>query len=118
MSKILLIEDQRWLGRMFVQILSSAGYKTKYVLSAEEAEQAADFAADLLLIDNGLPGKKGIKALPDLKKIFPQAKLVVLSNFSKKEYGAKARAQGADEFWNKTETIGQLPEYVKQILGN
>lgn len=58
---------------------------------------------------------QGCDAIPDLKKIFLQAKFVVLSN---REYGEKASANGADDFWNKTESTNKLPELVKKILAN
>ena len=116
MAKILLIEDEEALGGMLTGFLSSAGHEVKHVLSAEDALKAGDFAADLLLVDHGLPGKKGIDALPDLKKIFSFSKIVILSNFDQKDYMERAKANGADGFWMKIKATQKLSELVKEIL--
>ena len=114
MAKILLIEDEEALGGMLTGFLSSAGHEVKHVLNAEDALNVGDFAADLLLVDHGLPGKKGIDALPDLKKIFSSSKIVILSNFDQKDYMEKAKANGADGFWIKIEAT-KMDELVKRV---
>ena len=115
-KKILYIEDEEFLGTVITTKIASAGYEARHVTSVEEAEKLGDFSADLLLIDHGLPGKQGIDALPDLKKIFPQAKMVIFSNFDDENYTEKAKENGADDFWVKNESLKDITNKVNEIL--
>jgi two-component system, response regulator, stage 0 sporulation protein F len=102
-KKILYIEDEEELGTAYKDCLNQAGFKTKWVLSVPSAEELAKtFQPDLLLVDNGLKeGKNGIEAIPDLKKVFPEAKIVILSNYKELEKMQQAKELGANEYWTK-----------------
>lgn len=117
-KKILYIEDDRALGDLIILKLTQAGYEAKHVISVEEAEKRGDFLAELLLVDQGLPGKQGIEAIPDLQKIFPQAKVVILSNFSDKDHLKRAQENGAADFWVKVGSLNNIVEQVNKILAS
>ena len=102
-KKILYIEDEEAIGGVYKNLLNNAGFQTEWVLSVPAAEKLAEtFQPDLLLVDNGLKeGKQGIEAIPDLKKSFPQAKIVIFSNHSEDDKVKKAKKLGATDFWYK-----------------
>ena len=102
-KKILYIEDEEAIGGFYKNLLNNAGFQTEWVLSVPAAEKLAEtFQPDLLLVDNGLKeGKQGIEAIPDLKKSFPQAKIVIFSNHSEDDKVKKAKKLGATDFWYK-----------------
>ena len=118
-KKVLYIEDEKSIGEIYKGLLNQAGFQTEWVPSVPAAEKiAATFQADLLLVDNGLQeGKNGIEAIPDLKKTFPQAKIVIYSNYVEQEKRDKAKELGADKYWTKSETMGnKVVEGIKKML--
>jgi YesN/AraC family two-component response regulator len=61
-------------------------------------------------------GKSGIDIIPSLRKKLPQAKIILLSNFSKFVFDKKAREAGADDFLIKIDTPPDtLIKYLQQI---
>jgi DNA-binding response OmpR family regulator len=96
-KKILYIEDEAELGETCIDYLKEAGFTAKWSPSVSAAEKLAKtFQPDLLLVDNGLKeSKDGIEAIPDLKKVFPEAKIVIFSNYSELTKKEKAKKLGA-----------------------
>ena len=56
---------------------------------------------DLVLLDLGLPGCRGIDALLVFREAFPDAKIVVVSSHDAPDLIAAARAAGATDFLSK-----------------
>jgi DNA-binding response OmpR family regulator len=116
-KKILYIEDEKTIGKILSSKISSAGYEVKHVESVEQAEKLKKFDADLLLVDHGLPGKKGVDAIPDLKKIFTKAKIIILSNYTDLILTQRAKENGADYFWIKIDIpLDDIPKKISKIL--
>ena len=118
-KKVLYIEDQKSIGEIYKGLLNQAGFQTEWVPSVPAAEKiAATFQADLLLVDNGLQeGKNGIEAIPDLKKTFPQAKIVIYSNYDEKAKEDQAKELGAFDYWVKIKVKGDdLVKAITQAL--
>lgn len=119
MQSILIIEDEVDLGETYEEKLNSANYNAKLVATIEEAEDLADFHPALLLVDHGLSGsnKNGVEAITTLKKKFPEAALVIFSNYNENSLERKAFELGADEYWVKINfTLKQLIEKIQEIL--
>ena len=84
-KKILFIEDEENLVEIYLEFLNAGGFDVRYVKTVEAAKTLAKkFQADLLLVDHGLAGSglNGINGLPNLRKWFPQAALILFSNYT------------------------------------
>lgn len=118
-KKILYIEDEEALGKTYQDFLNNAGFTTEWVTSVPAAEElAVTFQPDLLLIDNGLKeGKDGIEAIPDLKKFFPQAKIIIVSNYPEQAKKDQAKKLGADDYWYKLDiSLKDLKTKVSNVI--
>jgi DNA-binding response OmpR family regulator len=116
MQNILIVEDEKVLGNIYKNCLSKAGFTVELATSLKAAEGLAkDFPADLILLDHGLPDtdRNGIDAIPDLKKIFSQAKIILFSNYSLFDIQKRALAAGADDCWMKLDM--KLEDLVKKV---
>lgn len=70
MKKILITEDDSYIGDMLEEALTKAGYSTCRAYSGTEAVLAlASFKPDLVLLDLMLPGLSGEAVLPLIKGI-------------------------------------------------
>jgi DNA-binding NtrC family response regulator len=124
-TKILIIEDEVALGEIYKDNLKEAGYQSKWVASIKDAEKTAKtFSAELLLIDHSLDtGKDGVEGADDLKKCFPDAVFIVLSNYSAFDIEKQAKSRGytknlklIHEFWNKLDCGACLAEKIAAFL--
>ena len=119
MQKILIIEDEKTLGGIYETFLNSEGFPTKWIASTKDAKElGANFYADLVLLDQGLPDEAdGIETLPDLKKLFPNAKFVIFSNYSAFALEEKALQAGADAYWVKVDIrLSNLSQKIKELF--
>lgn len=120
MKSILIIEDEVDLSETYEEELRAAGYDTKTTTTIEEIESlSTSFQPALLLVDHGLSGgvKNGIEAIAMLKQKFPNAAVVIFSNYNESNLIEEALQAGADEYWVKISlTLKQLLEKVDAIL--
>jgi len=83
---------------------------------------------DLVIIDISMPKLRGIEAIPKIKTIHPQVKILILSMHGDKEYLFQAISAGADgyllkedadsELFNAIETIFQNKIYISPMLAD
>ncbi|MCT4592510.1 MAG: response regulator [Candidatus Gracilibacteria bacterium] len=127
-NKVIIIEDERPLGEVYKRILDEAGIEARWVDSVEDAEEIANsFRAGLILVDCGLSpdGKSGIEGIPYLKKGFPDAKLIIFSNYNSSDLKKitayrkfKNNLKLANGFWSKLEICpDDLIKRVNELLG-
>ena len=120
MKKILILEDEDVLGKMYKKKLEAAGFEVQWVKTVEKTEQMVQrFPADLLLLDHGIRGyeKAGIDIIPLLRKILPDSKILMLSNYSDFQFHAKAIEEGADAYLVKINTPPKvLVQYIQDVF--
>ncbi|WP_449246012.1 PAS domain S-box protein [Desulfarculus baarsii] len=82
---ILLVDDEPDLRRLGVHVLASAGYNVLAAGSGEEALELFKASAgriDLLVMDLGMPGMGGHRALKEILAIDPRAKVIIASGYA------------------------------------
>ncbi len=101
MKKILLLEDEEALGKIYKKRLEMSGYETVWTKTAEETEEVAkNFAADIILIDQAIKGreKSGLDIAPKLRQILPKSKLIVLSNYDQFQLEQEGTNEQIDKY--------------------
>jgi len=73
----------------------------------------AETGADLVLLDLNMPGLHGLDTLPHLRRIVPDADIVVLTTDSEAESEVVARERGARGFIRKPRDVFDLPDAVR-----
>lgn len=119
---ILMIEDDRFIGEMYVRSLRQAGFMVDWVVSGLEGYKAALAKQyDLILLDIMLPEQTGTEVLRQLrgdKDMIPDSKMIVLTNFAQDEASVAAMAAQADAYLIKAEiTPRHLIEIIHEIEG-
>jgi DNA-binding response OmpR family regulator len=117
---ILVIEDDRFIGEMYVRSLRNANYKVDWVVSGTEGLQAAiDKTYDLILLDVMLPEKQGgdiLSALRGSQDKIPNSRVIVLTNFDQDEQSRAAMQAKADGYLIKADiTPRKLLEIISQM---
>jgi len=107
-KKILIIEDDEFLLRMYTTKLTMEGYK---VISASDGEKGLRLAIkeqpDLILLDLLLPKKDGFEVLKDLKaKVETKGiPVLVLTNLGQKQDIDRCFALGVTDYLIKAHFI-------------
>jgi CheY-like chemotaxis protein len=104
MTKILLVEDSKFLRLVTERALARAGYTISSAADGDEALRVArETLPDLILLDMLLPKMSGPEVLVALKKdpLTKQIPVVVITGMSQKN-AARLQADGAAGFLEKS----------------
>jgi len=115
---VLHVEDDKMYADIIRKALEAQGFSVQHVSSGEEALRRAT-AADVILLDIGLPQKDGFDVLGELKA---QAEtkntpVIMLSRLSSKEDVDQCRELGCTEYLIKTQHSPEdIANHVRRIL--
>ncbi len=80
MARILIIDDESQIRSMLRLMLERVGYEVIEAADGMEGiRQYRDNPADLIITDLIMPNKDGIGMIIELKKEFPQVKIIAMS---------------------------------------
>ncbi len=120
-KRILIVDDEAQIRTMLRKILEDAGYE---VSEAPDGKVALwihkEKPADLIITDLIMPEKEGIETILELKKDFPDVKMIAISGGGKGDlatYLDLARKSGADSALGKPFEKEELLKEVKDLLG-
>lgn len=104
---ILVIEDDRFIGEMYVRSLRRAGYQVDWMVDGNDGLIAArNKPYDAILLDIMLPERRGSEILQVLRgqqDLIPNTKVVILTNFDQDEHSRMAMEHNADAYLIKAE---------------
>jgi DNA-binding NtrC family response regulator len=113
--RILVVDDDRSIRRTLEKFLGGEGYEVATAQDAPGAIAAAD-AADLMLLDLGLPGGSGFDVLTALADRARPPTVVVVTARDDMQSTVKAIQLGAYEYLVKPLDIDRLRSVVKLAL--
>ena len=103
----LCIEDDQFIGEMYVRSLKKAGYDVDWMVDGNDGLIAArNKAYDLVLLDVMLPERRGteiLEALRGTEDLIPTSRVIVLTNFEQDEESRAAMEARADAYLIKAE---------------
>ena len=113
---ILVLEDDAAISRFVCASLGAAGMLPRAAGSVGQAEaELRRAAADLLIVDLGLPDEDGVSFISRLRRTDP-APVLVLSARSQEGTKIEALDAGADDFLAKPFGVGELLARVRAML--
>ena len=118
---ILCVEDDRFIGEMYVRSLQKAGYTVTWVVDGnDELVAARNQQFDLIILDLMLPERRGDQILDALRNngvdLVPNSKIIVMTNFEQDEASKNAVLQRVDGYLIKADiTPRNLLEVIRQI---
>ncbi len=117
---VLCIEDDRFIGEMYVRSLNQAGFAVDWVLSGNDGLAAAKSKTyDFILLDLMLPEKKGNEIINELRgneNLIPNTKVLILTNFDEDDAARNALQEKVEAYLIKAEiTPRKLLEIIKEL---
>lgn len=115
-SKILIIEDDVFLGQRISQLLESKGFQTKLCQDGEQGLlEAIKHSFDLVLLDVMLPSLNGLNVLTLLRKE-RQTPVMMLTALGAEEDRIKGLSIGADDYLSKPFNFTEMWLRVDALL--
>lgn len=119
-QKILCMEDDRFIGEMYVRALNQAGYEVDWVVDGNNGlVKARNNKYDLLLIDIMLPERRGDEILESLRgesDLIPDTKVIIMTNYEQDIQSRNMLELKADAYLIKADiTPKKLVEIIKEL---
>lgn len=118
---ILCIEDDRFIGEMYVRSLKKAGYDVDWMVDGNDGLVAArNKQYDLIMLDIMLPEMRGTDILSALRggehDLIPHSRVIVLTNFDQDDESRMALEHDVDAYLIKAEiTPRRLLETIDKL---
>jgi DNA-binding NarL/FixJ family response regulator len=122
MIKIMLIEDNAayrksigWALEQTTTMQLTHPFGTASVALRKIPALAAQDRPDLILLDLNLPGLSGLDALPQLRKLLPDSKIIILSQSDLQEDVLRAIELGAAGYLLKASSVPRILEGIQTV---
>ena len=94
MPRVLIIDDEEDIRDVLYDVLNRAGFEVDVASTGDEGiEKLRSKLADVIVTDIIMPGKDGVETIREIRKEFPDAKIIVISgggNFGSDSYEPNA----------------------------
>lgn len=123
---ILCIEDDQFIGEMYVRSLQDAGYTVTWVVDGNDGlVSAKNQQFDLIILDLMLPEKRGDQILDAIRPISgevdlaPGSKILIMTNFEQENFNRAELSRRVDGYLIKTDvTPRKLLSIIKKLGGD
>jgi len=116
-NKIMVIDDEVSIRSSLSDILMDEGYDVILASDGHEAlERLSLDIPDLILLDIWMPGMDGTEVLKEIKKRWPDIKVIVISGHGNIETAVKATKLGASDYIEKPLSLEGILLAVRKVL--
>jgi len=120
-TDVIIIEDNELLRDSLKEAINkSSSIRCENTFNSGEA--ALDFIGkeelvpDIILLDIGLPGLSGIELIPELRKLSPTSKIIIITIHDEDENIFKAICSGASGYLLKDLSSDKIIESISEVL--
>ena len=118
--QLLVVDDHNLFRRGLIALLSQDG---RFAIAGQAGDMGEALRCcgaqqpDVILLDNHLPGVRGVDGIPALKEAYPTARILMLTVSENADDLAAAMLAGADGYLLKTVETEQLCDSIEKVLG-
>lgn len=118
---ILCVEDDRFIGEMYVRSLKKAGYEVTWAVDGNDGlVMARNQKFDLIILDLMLPEQRGDQILDALRSngvdMIPDSKVLVMTNFEQDDKSKAEILKRVDGYLIKADiTPSKLTEAIQSM---
>lgn len=116
----MLVDDHPLFRRGLASLLASYDERFDVVCEASDVTEALKLAkstpVELILLDNHLPGVRGVDAIMSFKELDPELKIVMMTVSDDEDDLSQALKSGADGYLLKTSDSEQLADTLSRVI--
>lgn len=118
-KRIMIVDDAAFMRMMIKDILVKNGYEVvgEAANGVEAVEKYKELKPDLVTMDITMPEMDGVTALKEIKKIDPNAKVIMCSAMGQQAMVIDAIQSGAKDFIVKPFQNDRVIEAVRKAVG-
>ena len=117
MKKILVVDDNEQILRIYRRILSKEGFDVHTAKDAEKALGLINDSFNLVISDFEMPGMNGAALCREIKKRFNERiPVIIVSGMIDSARMIQIKKSGADDVLDKTSGIDSLVTSVKKFI--
>lgn len=118
MARILIVDDAKFMRLTLSNILMKANHEV--VGEGENGREAVEMYRqlhpDLVTLDITMPEMSGLDAIKEIKKEFPQAKVIMCSAMGQQKMVVESIEAGAKDFIVKPFDEGRVLDAINRVL--
>ncbi|KJS82309.1 MAG: chemotaxis protein CheY [Peptococcaceae bacterium BICA1-8] len=120
MARILICDDSLFMRYVLRKILENGGHEVigEAENGLEAIEKYKEFMPELATMDITMPEMDGIRALENIKREIPEAKIIMVSAMGQESMVKEAIHYGASDFIIKPLKEGRVLHAIEKVLGN
>lgn len=116
-KKILVVEDDDEMRALLKDFFLEEGFETDSVSNGSEAfRKLAKESFVLIITDIRMPGLTGLDILPGIKKLQPEASIIVITAFGSEDVRQRALERGATAYLEKPIHFYKLKEIIDEAI--
>lgn len=119
MIRVLIVDDHPIVRRGLKETLAAESDITVVAEAARSEEVLALMAAhacDLVLLDLSLPGRGGLEVIKDVRREFPNVRVLIVSTYDESQYAVRAIRAGAAGYLSKSSAPEELVQAVRAVI--
>ncbi len=118
-TKVLLVDDEETIQEVITQFFDGQDYLVAPAYDGDEGiEIASREQYDLILLDLNMPRVPWMQALPRLRELNPEARVVILTAYASYESKVEAYEKGAYDYLVKPITENNMRQPIIHITDN
>ncbi len=116
-KKILWVDDEIELLKSQILFLEQKGYQVETATNGDDAvEMLKSSTVDLILLDEQMPGKRGIETVGELRDVAPNVPVVMVTKSEEEDLMNQAIGQRVDDYIVKPVNPNQVLSVCKRLL--
>ncbi len=117
LSKILLMEDETNVAKGLQMVLGEAGYEVDWAQTGQLAlEMFRRKSYDLILADLLLPDIDGMEVIKEVRRQWPETRVIVITGYSTVASAVDALKLGAADYLQKPFTEDEIKAAIAAVL--
>jgi DNA-binding NarL/FixJ family response regulator len=118
---VIIIEDNELLRDSLKEAINkSSDISCNYTFSSGEAAldfiEKEELVPDIILLDIGLPGMNGIELIPELRKLSPSSKIIIITVHDDDENVFNAICEGASGYLLKDLSSDKIVASINEVM--
>lgn len=120
MIKVMIVDDHPLVREGLKKVVSkgSMDIEVRYEASnaAEMQEMLSKELPDIVILDIAMPGRSGMDVLKDIKNLYPELPVLMLSMHPEDRFAVRAMKAGAAGYLTKTSISDELVKAIRIIV--
>ncbi len=115
--RILIVDDEQAVQLYFKKLLAEEGYIVDVSTNVNDAlNKVKSEKYNLIFLDLIMPGKKGEQGLIELKRLAPEAAIIIITGYPSVESAIETLKLGAEDYIKKPFDNQNVKDLIKRVI--